>query len=363
MNSVSHSAPFIGAGDASPRGTEVLLFDGDARVRAGFRKLLGSSGVVVTATDDRDHALVLAKEKFFAVAVVDLDTPEIGAGLQLMSALKERSASTLVVLLAARQTFSVAVEAFRSGASDVIAKSPDNVKYLTEVVVKLCAKGNKDDQRDRLLAKTMVIHEEFLKRLMDASRRATQAEERFSESNEDLDLRECVVLVVDDNASTASGLRRALGESEGYQVVSLQTGGEALDYAGRSRFQLALVKDGLPDLPSSMVARSVRAESEEGIVLLFSHPSGGKPGRADIIETSQSIELIPDLNSGSQLVEQIHELRKAFVAKARERRYLQTFRRDHYDFLRRYAELRQKLGSLLSDGDPALASQRRLSKE
>ena len=45
----------------------------------------------------------------------------------------------------------------------------------------------------------------------------------------------------------------------------------------------------------------------------------------------------------SPLVEQIHELRKAFQAKARERRYLQVFRRDYYDFLRRYAELRQKL--------------------
>ena len=335
-------------GQHSQGGAEVLLLDGDVRVRSGFRKLLASAGVIVTAIDDREQALNFASEKHFAVAVLDLDTPEPDAGFEVMAEIKRRSPATKTVLLATRQTFAVAVSGFRQGAAEVIAKSPDNVSYLTNVVVRLCGETYEGETRGRVLTKTMELHEEFLKRLMEASRRAAQAEDKLAKAHDPNEHSECVVLVVDDNPNTAEGLRGGLPEGE-YRVVGLQTGGEALDYAGRAPFQLALVKEGLPDLPSSMVAKSVRAETAEGIVLLFSHPVEGRPGRADIIELSQSIELLPELITGSQLVEQIHELRKAHSAKARERRYLQQFRSDHFDFLRRYVELRQEISQILPE--------------
>lgn len=344
------------AGATLLRGNEVLLFDGDARVRAGFRKLLAASGVVVTATNDRELALNLATEKFFPVAVIDLDTPSPEAGFEMMSELKERSSHTRFVLMAPRPTFGAAVRAFRMGAADVIAKTPDNVGYLTEVVLRLCAEPQGEESRYRVLARVLELHEEFLQRLMEASRRAAQAEEGGS-GDAGAQLQRCVVLVVDDDDATAPGLESALNAEGGYEVASVHTGGEALDFVGRSMFQLALVKDGLPDLPSSMVAKSLRAETDEGIVLLFSHPDGARPGRADIIETSQTIELIPELHSGEQLIEQIHELRKAFVAKARERRYLQAFRRDHYDFLRRYVDLRQEILRVLPESERAVKSE------
>lgn len=325
------------------RGAEVLLYDGDARVRDGFRKLLGTSGLVVTATADRDSALDMASKKHFAVAIVDLDTPETDGGYAMIEALAERSPATSAILLTARQQFAVAVEGFRRGARDVVSKSPENVRYLTDLVVRECQAANRVHGRDKLLSEVLEVHEEFLKRLMDASKAKADAEERASGNSMHIELRECVVLVADGNPNTVKGLQQGLGDDASYRLVSVLTGGEALDKVGQEAFQLALVSDDLPDLPSSMVAKSLRAESAEGIVLLFSHPDGGKPGRADIIEPSHNIELIPELTDGRQLVEQIHELRKAFQAKARERRYLQVFRRDYYDFLRRYAELRQKL--------------------
>ncbi|MCK5797567.1 MAG: response regulator [Deltaproteobacteria bacterium] len=325
------------------RGAEVLLYDGDPRVRDGFRKLLKSAGLVVTATDDAELAQSLASDKHFAVAIIDLDTPETDGGLALLSALHTHAPATSVVLLTARQIFSVAVEGFRLGARDVIAKSPENVRYLTDVVVRECHARDRAEARETLFAEVMEVHEDFLKRLMEASRAKAEAEERNSGSSMEVDLAECVVLVADVNPNTARGLEEALSADGGYKFISVLTGGEALDKVGQTPFQLALVSSDLPDLPSSMIAKSLRAESAEGIVLLFSHPDGDKPGRADIIEPSQSIELIPELRDGAQLVEQIHELRKAYVAKARERRYLRVFRRDHYEFLRRYVEVRQKL--------------------
>jgi DNA-binding NtrC family response regulator len=329
-------------------GSEVLLFDGDARVRAGFRKLLQASDVMVTATDDRALALSLAAEKHFAVAVLDLDTPERNGGLEMMAQLRQRSPATQQIVMAVRQGFDIAVAAFRQGARDVVAKSPENVGYIADTVLHLCSARRNEKHQRRLLGKMLEVHEEFLQRLMEASRRAAQAEERTSDDTSAQGLQRCVLLVVDDDEQTSKGLESALAREGDYEVQSVLTGGEALDFVGRNPFQVALVKDGLPDLPSTMVAKSLRAESSDGIVLLFSHPTEDQPGRADIIETNQSIELIAELHSGEQLVEQVHELREAFVTKARERRYLQVFRRDHYDFLRRYVDLRQEITRALA---------------
>lgn len=325
------------------RGAEVLLVDGDPRVRDGFRKLLGTGGLSVTATDDPEAAASMATDKFFAVAIIDFDTPETDGGLELLETLRQRTPETSVVLLTARQQFAAAVEGFRRGACDVVAKSPENVRYLTDVVVRECQAKTRDDQQQELFKEVLEVHDEFLQRLMDASKAKAEAEEEKSGGSTAMQLDECVVLVADGNPNTAKGIEQALADDGKYKVISVLTGGEALDKVGQTGFQLALVSSDLPDLPSSMVAKSLRAESGEGIVLLFSHPVGNKPGRADIIEPSQNIELIPELNDGGQLIEQIHELRKAWLAKARERRYLRIFRRDHYDFLRRYVGLKQKL--------------------
>lgn len=341
------NAPSKESSSGPLRGGEVLLVDNDARVREGFRKLLGAAGLTVTAIDDPEAALEMASEKHFAVGIVDVDTPEPDEGFGLLERLRERSPATAMILLTARQTFSAAVEGFRRGAVDVVAKSPENVKYLTDAVARQCEEHHRDSDRDLLLAEVREVHDDFLKRLMDASRAQAEAEERLGGGASIVQLQKCDVLVVDANPNTAEGLGFALNDD--YRVVGVQTGGEALDYGGQHRFQLALVADDLPDLPSSMVAKSLRAELSDGIVLLFSHPEQGKPGRADIIEATQNIELLSELTDGSQLVEQIHELREAFLAKARERRYLKIFRRDHYDFLRRYVELKQKISALLPD--------------
>ncbi len=337
-------------GDELTRGAEVLLVDGDPRVRDGFRKRLGAGGLSVTATDDPSAAETMATDKFFAVAIIDYDTPDTDAGLKLLDRLRERAPQTSVVMLTARQQFSTAVEGFRRGACDVVAKSPENVRYLTDVVVRECQTKTCDKRQQAVFKEVLEVHEEFLQQLMDASKAKAEAEEQRSGDSTAMQLDECVVLVADGNPNTATGIEQALASDTKYKVISVLTGGEALDKVGQMRFQLALVSADLPDLPSSMVAKSLRAESGEGIVLLFSHPTGDKPGRADIIEPSQNIELIPELHDGGQLIEQIHELRKAWLAKARERRYLRIFRRDHYDFLRRYVELKQKLLASQSEG-------------
>jgi hypothetical protein len=50
------------------------------------------------------------------------------------------------------------------------------------------------------------------------------------------------------------------------------------------------------------------------------------------------------------MVVRMGDLAEAFRAKSRERRYMQAFRERHYDFLRRYVEIKVKIDRALNDG-------------
>ena len=329
-------------------GGEVLLLDKDERVREGMRKLFVASGLLVTAMDDAEKMISLASEKHFAVAVLDADTPRLDEGLTVMSRLKEIAPATAMVLLVNRQTFDQAVRGYRAGAAEVVAKVPDSVRGLTERVKALCVEALRAQSRDVLLREVLEVHEQFLKKLIDASRRAQQAEDAAKSQAGRWELSECVVLVVDENDRTAPGLQEALGKETGYVCRSAVNGGEALDYAAQG-FQIALINERISDLPWPMVVKSLRRQSSEAIILLMSEPARG-PAKLSIIEETQTIEVVAELSKGAQLVEAIHKMREAYVAKNRERHYLRAFRKENFDFLKRYVELRQRLAASLPPG-------------
>lgn len=312
--------------------------------------LLTTAGIHVVATDDPDDVQRLVEAGEVDVAVIDCDTPRPEAGLTLVTMVRRHAPTIPVVLLMSRQVLPLAIAGVRAGVADIVVKAPESVSYLTDTVVRLCRRRAYRLQVRPLLTESLQMHEDFLRRLIDVARQAGSRSGSLPDADlPDLDLRECVVLVADDDPATATGIAQALGENSGYRVVGVQNGGEALDYAGRGIFHLALVRDGLPDLPSSIVAKSLRVEANEAIVVRFSHPSAGRPGRADIIESQRSLEFIPSLSSGAQLIEHIHLLREGLVAKRRERYHLQAFRADNDDLLRRYADLRQKLVTFLDE--------------
>ena len=92
-----------------------------------------------------------------------------------------------------------------------------------------------------------------------------------------------------------------------------------------------------------MVVSALKSQSPETITILYSKPGRTRPGKAEVLEGSRVIQFLPELGDASQMLERIGELRQAFVAKSRERRYLATFRQQNYELLRRYAELKQRL--------------------
>lgn len=327
----------MAAGD----GQEVLVVDSDERVQRGMTQLLSDNGLVPTVVSDAARARELVRDKYFAVALIDLDTPSPNAGLELVRWFKQHAPTTSSIVMASRKVFESAVEAFRAGATDIILKSPDQVAYLRDRTVAAAQGIEKSATDERLMQEVIGVHEDFLRRLMDASRRVAEMEERHGGGSQPNSAdEECALLVVEEDGWLADQLTPALGAR--YSVVTAASGGEALDRASTRPFQIALVRDALPDLTGSMVVTALKQQSGDMLTILYSRP-GKRPGKADVIEGSKSIPLVPELATGGQMVERIDELREAVRRKSRERRYLAAFRQENYELLKRYADLKLRL--------------------
>jgi DNA-binding response OmpR family regulator len=327
-------------------GQEVLVVDGDEKVQRGLAQLLTEIRLVPTVVADPARARELLREKYFAVALIDLDTPQPNSGLDLVRWLKDNAPSTSPIIMASRKVFEAAVAAFRAGAADIVVKAPDQVQYLRQRVVAVAEGVQKHITDDKLIQEVLGVHEDFLRRLMDQSRRSAELEEQLGGGSQpDINDEVCMLLVVEpqgEDGWLAGKLIADLHARGGYAVTATGTGGEGLDRASAMRFQLALVRDTLPDLPGTMVVNALKQQAPDMITILFSRP-GNAPGKADVIEGSKVIPLVPEFSDARQMVERIDELREAFRRKSRERRYLAVFRQENYELLRRYADLKQRL--------------------
>lgn len=333
-------------------GQEILIVDQDERVLRGLEKLFVESGLLVTAVSDPDRARDLVTNKFFPVVLIDLDTPSTEQGLDLLRYVKDRSPVSHPLLMTGRRTFEAGAVAFRAGAVDVVPKSQDAVSYLRDRVLRACQEVEAKTDNARLMAQVAETHEEFLREMMDLSKRLVDLEDRIlarengsSPSLADATL--VTVLFVDDDTTLFSVLERLLPADRGWRLRIAQSGGEALDAASQSAPRVAVIKETLPDLPSSMVVKTIRSANPEAMVLLFTPPSGQSVGEVKVVESSRLITLVPSFTDAAQMASSLEEVREAIKQKAKERRYLKVFRRDHLEFINRYNRLRTKINEQL----------------
>jgi DNA-binding NtrC family response regulator len=324
-------------------GQEVLVVDSDERVQRGMTQLLTENRLVPTVVSDARRARELAHEKYFAVALIDLDTPEANAGLDLVRWFKQNAPTTTTIVLASRKVFESAVEAFRAGAADIIVKAPDQVQYLRQRTVAAAEDVQKSVTDEKLMQEVLGVHEEFLRRLMDQSRRAAELEAQLGGGSHPSAADEvCRLLVVEDDGWLAEQLAETLQARGGYALTIIRSGGEAMDKVTAGAFHIALVRKVLPDLAGGMVVSALKAQSPDTLTILYSRPRG-QPGKAEVIDGSRAISLVPEFSDARQMVERVDELREAYFRQSRERRYLAAFRQENYELLKRYADLKLRL--------------------
>jgi DNA-binding NtrC family response regulator len=334
---------------ARDTGQEVLVVDSDRSVLKGLERLLTSAGLTVTTLTDAARARDQVEKRFIPVLLCDLDTPEPGAGVDLVKFAREKSPLTAVIVMTAKKSFEVVAPAFRAGAADVVPKTQDAVPYLRERVVKAATETRSADTRERVLAEVIETHEEFLKRMMELSRQVTDLEDKILAREGDTPssataLTVLHVLLVDDAPALNAVLTRDLPADKGWRIRYAQSGGEALDLASQTPPNILIVNETLPDLPATMVIKSIKNRTPDAVCLIFTPPTDDGTGEVKMVDSSRLLTLIPSFSAPDQLVGSLHEVREALRQKVRERRYLQNFRKQHLDFLQKYNALKTRLG-------------------
>jgi len=344
-HSVGYRSPISGA---QLVGIEVLVLDADARVHTGIEQLLSEAQLHVTCVTEQDRALALVDRQFFSVALVDIDTPTPGAGLGTIRAIKERSPTSMVIAMTPRRSFDDAVEAVRAGAIDLILKSPESVPYLKDRVLDAAGRSVGRREVDSVLVDVRGVHEEFLQRFMEAERRAIDLADKAAgrDPRRTVNMEELRVLVVDEVDDLVSALDEASPDT--FAFVHATSGGEGLDRISNGPFHYAMIAEDVTDLPATTLARTIRNQHPETVVLTFLGPSDN--GKVDLVETGGQRTLVKPFKDAKQLIDRLDELAEAWRAKARERRYTQAFRERHYDFLRRYVELKTKIDRAMNEG-------------
>jgi DNA-binding NtrC family response regulator len=342
-----------GSANSSAAGQEVLVVDADEQVVKGLDRLLTRVGLVVTGTPDPVRARDQLLNKFYAVALVDADTPTPGAGIELLQFARDKAPLTSVIVMSARKSYETSVKAFRAGAVDVVLKEPDTVPYLRERVLEAASELQTTSERNTLMEEISETHEEFLRRMREMAKELVDMEDRLhgreaSGANDAGD--HVTVVLVDDDPAALAKLERVLTTANGWHFRVAVTGGEALDFVTQMRPQIVLVKEQLPDLPGSMVVNTVKASSPDVVTLLYNPSRAGGGGDLKMVDKSRIMSLIPSYTDAEQLVAPLNEVREGLRQKNKERRYLQAFRQRNYEFLQRYASLKQRIKTELDRG-------------
>ncbi|CAN5895526.1 hypothetical protein BH11MYX3_BH11MYX3_16530 [soil metagenome] len=329
-------------------GIEVLVLDGDVRVHAGIEQLLSEAQLHVTCVTTSEDAQAAVARQFFSVILVDIDTPHPSAGIETIRAIKAVSPTSMIIAMTPRRSYDDAVESVRAGAIDLILKAPESVAYLKDRVLDAAGRSVGKREVDSVLVDVRGVHEEFLQRFMETERRAIDLADKAAGKDpaRSVMLEELRVLVIDEVDELFTGMTELA--PAGYQFVHATSGGEGLDRISSGGFHYAMVAEDLSDLPAKMIARTIRNQHPDTVVLTFLGPSDN--GRIELVEHAGQRTLVNPFSETKQLADRLDQLAEAWRVKARERRYTQAFRERHYDFLRRYVELKTKIERAINDG-------------
>jgi DNA-binding response OmpR family regulator len=321
------------------KGEELLIVEPSERDRKALRKLFEADGFVCSAATDLAHARDLIQRKYFPVALIDLDFGGNNEGLALAQFIHERSAPTRIVMLASRRSFEAAVVALRIGVIDIVNKQPEVVEQLRASVRRAVDRAQGGTKQGSLLREVRAVLDDALKIMLGQQRKLRGGGDTSSGAG--LDMKPAILIIDEDHAflqETANLLA-----TQPWEVSVELSGGSGLDRASTFSFQIICVRDELSDLPGQMVVRSAQAQKSATLALLYSQLGSGHIVR---YEGGQASQTDAPFRGPEHLVERMAALVADIASIREERRYLQAFRSEHGQFLKRYADLKARIDSL-----------------
>ncbi len=110
----------------------VLIIDDEMAIRESLQTLLELEDYIVTQANNAEQGLSLLAANTYDLVMLDISLPDRN-GLDVLEEIRERDASTPIIMITAHGTVDNAIRAMQNGASNFIAKPWDNEKLLADV--------------------------------------------------------------------------------------------------------------------------------------------------------------------------------------------------------------------------------------
>jgi len=319
--------------------SELLIVDGAERYRKGLRAYFDGRGYVCTAVQTAEEAQRLVTRKLFPAALVDLNVNGPGLGPELIRFIKLHSEPTSVVLITDERSFEGAVEAIRAGAMDVVQKTPDQLEQLALAVRRATERYESSNGSGEIFRQVRSVLDESFKVILE------QARHIYPAGGGGGDGEKPDILIVDGEPNFLQELAW-LTEDLDWNLHSEMSGGGALDKSMSTTLDIVASRAELMDLRGSMVVRSIQAQSPKTVGLVYSDEGEGK---LETYEDGQLTESESSFVGSERLLERIVEVLEKRSESGRDRKLIQAVSADHRAFIRRYAELKQKIERLISE--------------
>ena len=151
------------------------------------------------------------------------------------------------------------------------------------------------------------------------------------------------ILLIDQDQQFLQEIAKLVVDKE-WEVSIEMSGGSGLDKATTFSFQILAVSNQLTDLPGQTLIKSIQVQQPKIIGLLYSRSSAGFVDRYEAGKPTASDK---PFTGASHLVEKLSMVTDELATIQQERRYLRAFRNEHGEFLKRYAELKIRIDSLV----------------
>jgi two-component system NtrC family response regulator len=283
----------------------IIIIDDDTSLRRVLEYNLQETGYAVGTAASGEEGLRLFDEVSPALVITDMKMPGMD-GMQVLKAIKERSAETLVIMITAFGTVDIAVEAMKAGAYDYITK-PFNRDELRMTVAKALQfsgltvenKRLKSELADRADFRSMVGSSAAMEKIFQIVAKVADTEASVMITGESGTGKELVARSIHAGscrrncpfvAINCAAIPRDLLESELFGHVKGAFTGAIKDKTGK--FQLAdggtLFLDEVGELPLELQPKLLRALQERVIV-----PVGGtKEQKLDVrVVTATNLDI------------------------------------------------------------------------
>jgi two-component system NtrC family response regulator len=274
---------------------KILLIDDDTSLRRVLEYNLQETGYAVTPAASGEEGLRLFVEEVPDLVITDMKMPGMD-GMQVLKAVKECSAETLVIMITAFGSVDIAVAAMKAGAYDYITKPFNRDELRLTVAKALQLKGLTSENRrlkeeiaDKADYRTIIGSSKAMERVFEVVRKVADTEAAVLITGESGTGKELVARSLHQHSSRRDGpfiaincaaIPRDLLESELFGHVKGAFTGAIKDKTGK--FQQAdggtLFLDEVGELPLELQPKLLRALQEKVV-----EPVGGtKPHKLDV---------------------------------------------------------------------------------